>query len=148
MGDSGSNQTKRRVVIAAALLVAVASLVILRRFEPTDSSFFPKCVLHQWTGLHCPGCGTTRALSALAHGQLWNAMRSNPLLIVGGPIIFALIWFQRKRERSGGLASPRLCWTLFAVVVIYFIARNVPSPDRSWLAPTQAVSPVQLPTNR
>ncbi len=135
---------KRRAAIWIAVLsFAVAGFFILRQFDPNDSSFYPKCMLFQWTGLHCPGCGTTRALGALSHGRFWDAVRNNPLLILGGPAIFALIGFQRWRERGGRLASPRLAWTLFAILILYTIARNVPTPDRGWLAPP----PVETQSN-
>jgi hypothetical protein len=145
MLDSVPTQTKRRVVIAlAAMFVGLTGFFILRRFEPTDSSYFPKCILHQLTGLHCPGCGATRALSALAHGRVLDAVRNNPLLVLGGPLIFVLVWLQRRRERTGGPASPRLSWTLFCVILVYFVGRNIPSPDRSWLAPPVVVFEQQV----
>ena len=119
----------------AIAVVGVIGFLVLRSFQPNDASWHPKCVFHLWTGLHCPGCGTTRALHALPLGQWWTAVRCNPLLVVGLPVITFLLWQQRRRERSGGPVSPRLSWTIGVVVIAYFVLRNVPSPDRSWLAP-------------
>ena len=110
---------------------------MLRRYAPSESKYYPKCAFYEWTGMHCPGCGSTRALSALARGRFVDAVRNNPLLVLGGPIIFGLILMQRRREQSGAAAAPKLAWALFAVVVTYFVARNVPSPQRSWLAPPE-----------
>lgn len=130
-----ANPYRKWTVGAVALLAIVVGLAILRTHAPTDSSFYPKCTLYQWTGLHCPGCGGTRALAALSHGRLWEAIRFNPLLILGGPVIFAVVLNQRRRERLGGKGAPRLIWTLIVILVLYSIARNAPSPTRSILAP-------------
>lgn len=116
-------------------LAVLAGAFILWRFEPTETSWLPKCILHHWTGLHCPGCGTTRALHSVLHGELLWAIKYNPLLIIGGPIIAVIIWYQRRHERLTREAIPRLSWMLFIVVTLYFVARNLPSPTTSPLAP-------------
>src|SRR5437868_4607634 len=72
------------------LSVGLAGMAVLFFFDPTGSAgrFFPKCYLHEWTGLHCPGCGATRALHHLAHGRILTALRFNPLVIfIGIPMI-------------------------------------------------------------
>ncbi|MEZ6087403.1 MAG: DUF2752 domain-containing protein [Pirellulaceae bacterium] len=121
-----------KLLIGLMLVVAIG---ILYWVEPTQTSWLPKCMLHQSTGLHCPGCGATRAVHALLHGQWIAALRFNPLLIVGGPIMFAAIWLQSLREREGRPALPAIPWILFALVIVYFVARNVPSPSTSPFAP-------------
>ena len=100
-----------------------------------DIDWYPKCIFHQATGLHCPGCGGTRAVRALLKGDLSLAIRSNPMLIVGVPIMLTLIGIQRRRENTTGIVSPRLTLALFTILVVYFLARNIPSPTTSPLAP-------------
>jgi hypothetical protein len=126
-------------VCVAALAVVLGGVLVLRTFTPTDSSFYPKCMMYRWTGLHCPGCGSTRAMAALARGQLVEAIRFNPLLILGGPVMLTLILVQRGRERRGAKAKPGLIWCLLAILVLYSVARNLPSPTRSILAPPSAM---------
>ncbi len=125
----------RNTLALIGVLLCVGGGLILWRFEPTGQSWYPKCAFHTWTGFHCPGCGTTRALHSLAHGRLLDAIRFNSLLIIGGPIMALLIFRARRREKTTGVAAARLSWTLFIVVTLYFIGRNVPSPTQSWLAP-------------
>ena len=36
------------------------------------------CAFHVLTGLPCPGCGLTRGLCALAHGQVYEAWAFHP----------------------------------------------------------------------
>ena len=135
MDDPTAAKKRRTVIWISVLLLVIAGVAILRRYDPRTSAWYPKCAMYQWTGLHCPGCGTTRALAALSRGNVGEAVRNNPMLILGGPVIFAFVWYQRRRERAGIAAIPRLAWTLFFVMLFYGIARNVPSPQRSWLAP-------------
>lgn len=45
------------------------------------------CLFHEMTGLPCPGCGMTRAIVALLHGDLAQAFTHHPL---GVPV--AAIW--------------------------------------------------------
>lgn len=45
------------------------------------------CAFAQTTHLPCPGCGSTRAVFALARGDLLGALRMNPL----GPLLAILV---------------------------------------------------------
>jgi len=137
---NGSARIRKITTTVGAALAVIVGIYVLRSFKPTDASWYPKCMFYQNTGLHCPGCGATRALWALAYGDVWLAIRNNALRVVGGPIITAVIIRQRRRESAGGLASPKLCIALFVVIGTYFIARNVPSPTSSPLAPPQTKS--------
>ena len=65
---------------------AVAAGCALRAFPPGTSAFYPACPFHHWTGLLCPGCGATRALAALSHGHLAEALRWNALVIAALPV--------------------------------------------------------------
>lgn len=48
----------------------------------------PRCVFHSLTGFYCIGCGGGRAMSALAHGKILQAMYYNAFypyaMLVGG----------------------------------------------------------------
>ena len=124
------------VAVAAGLLIFSLGLAWLWAGPSVDSvDWYPKCAFHQATGLHCPGCGGTRAVRALASGDLPLAIRSNPMLVLGLPIMLALVGLQKRRDRAGGLVTSRLALTLFAILMVYFVVRNVPSPTTSPLAP-------------
>lgn len=47
-----------------------------------------KCAFAMATRHPCPGCGTTRAASALLHGDLAQAFRYNPM----GPVVIAALF--------------------------------------------------------
>src|SRR5271156_6138083 len=67
-------------------------------FNPSTSSFYPVCQFHQVTGWNCPGCGATRGLYALLHGQWRVALRDNVLLV--GALVIAPLrgswWLWRR----------------------------------------------------
>ena len=133
--------TPRRL-LAAACVVAVlgTGAIVLFLNEPTQTRFFPKCILRETTGLNCPGCGSTRALHQLLHGRVTAAMHYNVLLVVSLPVLAyamarrGLGWFNVRIPPYRPLRSG-LIWGLFVLVVAYFILRNVPIAPFTLLAP-------------
>ncbi len=79
-----ASQRRRHTLygLAASLVVAGLALVVLWRFPPELYGFYPRCPVHEYLHLECPGCGTTRAISALLHGDPAAALRCNALAIL------------------------------------------------------------------
>lgn len=48
---------------------------------------FDVCILHRTTGLPCPGCGVTRGLMHLAHGEWQEALGANPWSLLVWPLL-------------------------------------------------------------
>lgn len=74
----------------------------LARFAPLDRLGY-HCPFHLITGLPCVGCGGTRALVALTHGELGAALALNPLalLLAGAFLAFVVyaacaLWLGRR----------------------------------------------------
>ncbi|MGA1236046.1 MAG: DUF2752 domain-containing protein [Limisphaerales bacterium] len=76
-------------------------LGILYAFPPGDYGFYPQCGLHAWTGLHCPGCGSLRAVHHLTHGRVLAAAGSNALLVFGLGAFAGVLVAARHRCRTG-----------------------------------------------
>ena len=57
------------------------SLQIIRRGVP--------CPFQRFTGLYCPGCGGTRALKALLHGDLLLSLQYHPLVLYTAVVVAA-----------------------------------------------------------
>ena len=98
------------------------------RFDPSEVSFFPPCVLKTLTGYDCPGCGVTRATHSLLHGDLAGVWHYNPALFVGVPLIFFL--FAGAASPRGSLLRRIVEWRYLSVVVLvalvaWWILRNV-----------------------
>jgi hypothetical protein len=119
---------KRWMFGPAAVLVA---LVVVCFFDPVATRFFPRCLLHATTGLHCPGCGSSRALHALAHGNVVAALGLNALTVLALPVWALAVW-----RGSAARWKPIWIWTLLFVVVLYGVLRNIPAYPFTLLAPT------------
>jgi hypothetical protein len=126
------------VLLAAVTLPLL--LTILYRFEPTEDSIYPRCAFHALTGLHCPGCGTTRCLHALLHGDVRQAAAFNLLTLLSLPPL--VVWGLRAglaALRGTTVRGPRLpAWSilaLFGLVVAFWVLRNTGLPPFDLLAP-------------
>jgi hypothetical protein len=130
----------RALALAALLLFGLASVAVLFTFDPAQSAFYPRCVLHQITGLHCPGCGSLRALHQLLHGHVLEALRLNPLLGLGLAVLAWLLARVLVRETLGRelpALRPRQAWLRAGVTLIalYSLLRNLPFLPFTLLAP-------------
>ena len=56
-------------------------------FLPTRGMGIDICLMHRLTGLPCPGCGLTRSITSMTHGELFRAAAYHPF----GPLIWALL---------------------------------------------------------
>ena len=117
----------------------VAGLLILYFFNPTEYAFYPACQFYKLTDLHCPGCGSLRALHHLTHGHVITAFLSNPLLITALPF---LVWLGFRRLRATPdqstnqlLVQPAVVWIMFGVVLAFGILRNLPWNAFAWMSP-------------
>ena len=77
---------KRFLIAAAAAFLAAAALFYLYRTEEGAGAGIP-CVFHLLTGWYCPGCGASRALRALLHFDLGQALRYNAPFAVASPFV-------------------------------------------------------------
>lgn len=134
---------KTRLALLAALgVLAALGLFYLSRNDPEGGAPYPQCVFKQVTGLYCAGCGATRAAHALVHLEVAAALRKNPLLVIGLPFLLLGVamegtaWLLGERYR-GPRARLRgiWIWTLPAVIIGFWVLRNIPTWPFSMLAP-------------
>jgi hypothetical protein len=85
-----SVRTRRWLANLAAFAVAIAACVVLR-FPPVSSQFYPRCPISFWLHIYCPGCGGTRALAALLHGRVTEAMHWNAMVVLFFPFVGAFL---------------------------------------------------------
>jgi hypothetical protein len=127
----------RPVAPVATAAVAVVAAAYIAAVDPNHPGHYPTCPFLSLTGYYCPGCGSLRAIHALTHGDVVQALHRNPLTVVFAPyLIWAWgSWLYRTvtgRPR-GDLAPPWVLWALLVVVTAFWVLRNL--PGFSWLAP-------------
>lgn len=119
---------KLRALMALGLAVAIVPVcIVVAKFDPSQFGFYPRCFFHQATGLHCPGCGVTRALHHLLNGRVDQAFFMNPLLFLAMPFLVLLIFIPSLTRR------PMVPFLAALILISYGILRNIPS--FSFLAP-------------
>lgn len=118
-------------------LLAATVVGYVGAVDPNQAGHYPTCPFLFVTGLYCPGCGSLRAVHALAHGDVPEALSRNPLTVLSVPLLVALwvLWTRRRltgRRRSWA-APGWAIWGLLAVVIAFWILRNL--PGFAFLAP-------------
>jgi len=79
-------------------LLVLAFLPIAARWSLEMGLRWP-CAARDLFGLPCPSCGGTRALAALSHGNIGEALRFNPFVIIGLALLLLLPRAQRIPPR-------------------------------------------------
>ncbi len=117
------------VIVAGAALVGAGAVVYF--FNPGTHGFYPICLFHALTGWNCPGCGGTRSLYALLHGNIPLALKDNSLFVV---LLAAAagrgFWFAARRIRrqpAGEFLPAKILWALLAVAAVFTVLRNLPA---------------------
>lgn len=129
----------RRVLAPIAVLaVTAAGVGYVSAVDPGQPGHYPTCPFLMLTGYYCPGCGTLRALHALAHGHLASALAFNPLMVCTLPVL-GYIWVRWLGRSVTGrprrkLAHPAWAWAFLVVVIAFWVIRNLPFGH--FLAPT------------
>lgn len=127
---------RRAAPLVAAALLGATTLAALRFADPySPGSLLPPCPVHAMSGLFCPGCGSTRALHALAHFDPAIAWQMNALLVLALPLLaLTLLRAAFPTAWPAGLPLPAARHWLWAIG-LFTVARNLPWLPFSSLAP-------------
>ena len=73
----------KKIIIAVIIPLFVFLFAFV--FNLVDSLIFilPPCSVYYFFGIMCPGCGGTRSVEALLHGDIFTSFRLNPMVIFG-----------------------------------------------------------------
>jgi len=104
----------RRSAVGVLICGSVLLCFALAR-NPKLAAMLPKCPVHEYLGLLCPGCGATHAALALLHGQLWAALHANALFVL---LLPAGLWFGVECCRRA-LKSARFQWPAIPARAVY-----------------------------
>lgn len=115
----------------ATVAVVMAYLLIILPDQRVAFFFLPSlplpetCLPRQWWGVTCPGCGLTRSIILLAHGDLAGSLARHHL---GWLMAVAILGqfpyrYYALRHREPGYAVQRVC-TAFGYLLIALLIGN------------------------
>jgi hypothetical protein len=115
--------------VAGVAAAHVAAGVFFASHDPYATQILPPCPVLQLTGWQCPGCGSTRALYSLLHGDVAKAFAMNPLLLASyasALLLVAMAVAERTRHlRLGRALSTAAIAIVIAAVVYTGLVRNL-----------------------
>lgn len=110
---------------AVAAILSAALVVALYAVDPTRHMLTPPCPYLTLTGLACPGCGLTRAVHFLLHGDVSLAFAYNPWAFVGAPAMAAFVLLPSVADEVRTLrVRTGISWIMLGVTVAFWIWRN------------------------
>lgn len=111
------------------LAAGAAGAVLLLFVDPTKpGNLLPKCPFNWLTGLDCPGCGATRMVHALLHGDVVGAFHYNAVLLaLGVPLAVWLFarWTRDKWTGERRSVPKRVGVAVLLVAVVWGVGRNI-----------------------
>ncbi|MDP7013946.1 MAG: DUF2752 domain-containing protein [Verrucomicrobiota bacterium] len=131
---------KHLTIFIGIPLIVLGGAVALFFLDPTKLPFFPKCAVFVTTGYTCPGCGSSRALYQLTHGNVLEALRLNPgIMFLLGMGVTDFGRYIRSVKLSQPFhtvfANVRLVIGLVVGMLLYAVTRNLPWAPFTDLAP-------------
>ena len=136
--------TSARAQIVLASCACGGATAFLFAVDPNRHAVYPQCLLYNATGIYCAGCGATRAMYALLHGRVLEALHDNALFIALLPLVlYATISYAQKAWRADAwpqipVDARQVIWrtgTFLALMIAFMIARNLPGWPFDWLKP-------------
>lgn len=108
--------------------------------DPVKYEIFPRCLFNSITEYYCPGCGSQRAIHSLLHLNFAGVVCHNFLFI---PAFLLIIYhfLHPIVNRYFNWKLPNILyfkstpWIIFVLVIVFWIARNLPFYPFSVLAP-------------
>jgi hypothetical protein len=98
-------QAKARKLYTFLIIILIAGYgwFGFNLLTPNTGNHFPACPFKTVTSIPCPSCGSTRSIEYALHGDLSNALLTNPLGLVTLSIMVVLpVWIVidliRRRE--------------------------------------------------
>ena len=115
---------------SALLLTGIVLFFVLRQIPIETIVKSGRCYFSTHFNMYCPGCGGTRAVSALVRGDIIDSILSNPIPVYA-LVLLLRMWaaLLYNTVRSKGKKIRVLydweAWGILAVVLGHFILRNI-----------------------
>ena len=143
---SGTRTTwfSTRAQIALAACACGGATAFLDAVDPNRHAVYPQCLLYNATGIYCAGCGATRAIHALLHGRVIEALHDNALFVAALPLLLYVTgsyvlaaWSANAWPaiRLDGRKLTQRGIAIFLLMISFMILRNLPGPPFDLLKP-------------
>lgn len=137
---TSTSRFNQLVPAVGSIGMLISGAVIIYLVNPMSTRLIPPCPFLWATNCYCPGCGAARGFHALARGDFGAAFGYNPLLMLALPVLSYVYlsflsgeFFGRRLPAPTGLQT--WTWVIPVVLVVYWIARNLPWEPFTYLAP-------------
>ena len=136
---------RNRIIIKLCSILILGGAFVYYYFfnNPTEKgTVFLRCPSNYLFGINCPGCGSQRAIHQLLHLDFAEALRYNALIVITLPflIYIGLVWLYNfvyeEQVRIKIFYNNTFVWTLFIVIILYGVLRNIPVYPFTLLAPS------------
>ena len=119
---------KQKAFFLALPFLLVVFMYLIGNFAYNIKEYLPPCFSYEAFHIYCPGCGSTRAVFALLHGDILLSLRQNVLVsmyIIAGILIYIEFLFKVfSKNPPFSMLKMKYFWGLLAFACIYAFARN------------------------
>lgn len=134
-GDKMKRYKHYQKVLICIFPFALALILFFAIRFVADNFTLPGCITNVVLGIYCPGCGMTRSVIALVHGDVFLSIRQNAFAVFA-VILFAVFYIEFALRALGfnvrfPIHSEKLLYVILIIAGIYCVLRNfIP-----WLMP-------------
>jgi len=131
----------KKILYILGIPVALALLVYFFNYNPEGGAgLFLPCPFKYLTGLHCPGCGSQRALHNLLHLDFAKVASYNFLFLPAVGVFLYNLFIRvhnhyKEKKLVNYIYKPIFPRVVLGLVIVFWIARNIPVKPFSFLAP-------------
>lgn len=117
-----------KILIAIIVPIMITFALIFKEEIISLSQAFPKCQYYEKFGIYCVGCGCTRSVICLLHGDILSSFRNNPAPIFFSAILM-LLYIELILNITGTKIKlvPRGNWFIYISLIVmmgFYIIRN------------------------
>ena len=116
------------IFIALPFIIIITGILIVVSEDYTQNLI--PCLFKSLTGYDCPGCGNTRSVLSLLHGDFPRAVKYNPFppfAIITGALFYTewgIRLFGKKKDFRFITRSALFWGPVLALFIIYYAIRN------------------------
>lgn len=114
-------------ILATGILLAAFAALYFMGIKVTD--LISECVFYTKYHLSCPGCGGTRAVICLLHGDILRSLLYHPFVLYGAVIysffMVSNILYSLSISKRRYALRPIHFWAAAAIILIQCLLKNI-----------------------